>query len=495
MAILSTDLIRQGAAGASTGYTINNSIRFNDGDDPVLYKSISSTSTSTTNTISMWVKRSKLGNSDSGSGSDAYGQTLFQSGRTASNYMELKFGGATAGGLGTAENALSLYNVTGDSINMKINTNAVFRDVSAWYHIVAIFDTTNGISFDRLRLYVNGVRQTSFSSSTIPSASTATEMFNNTSNTPSIGAVKNTSETVRHFDGYLAEINVVNGYAYGPEYFGEFQEDTDIWIPKKYSGSYGTNGFYIKGSDSSSLGTDSSGNGNNFTTSGLASNDQKTDTPTNNMITFNPLNNQRSGGTPSNGNLDYVGPGTRTLISLTANIPSTGKWAIAFKVAQVSTNVGWQFGITKTTNSNFGDAAGSNEDVGASDGIAMSPSSSDLQLYDSANSTSIDPSLPITTSDEFWIAVDMATGKVFLGIYDESATSMKFVAADTGLDGNPATGDNPTATISDMIGSDEYVFAVGSKQTSQHIYLQRSTDVSGTTPTGYTYFENVKDLL
>ena len=71
MAILSTDLIRQGAAGASTGYTINNSIRFNDGDDPVLYKSISSTSSSTTNTISMWVKRSKLGNSDSGSGSDA----------------------------------------------------------------------------------------------------------------------------------------------------------------------------------------------------------------------------------------------------------------------------------------------------------------------------------------------------------------------------------------------------------------------------------------
>ena len=89
----------------------------------------------------------------------------------------------------------------------------------------------------------------------------------------------------------------------------------------------------------------------------------------------------------------------------------------------------------------------------------------------------------------------MATGKVFLGIYDESATAMKFVAADTGLDGNPATGDNPTTTISAMAGSDEFVFAVGSKQTSQHIYLQRSTDVSGTTPTGYTYFENVKDLI
>ena len=497
MTSLSETSILSGSSGVTSGYTINQSIRFNDGDNPVLYKSISSTSTSTTNTISMWVKRSKLGNSDSGSGSDAYGQTLFQSGRTASNYMELKFGGATAGGLGTAEDALSLYNVTGDSINMKINTNAVFRDVSAWYHIVAIFDTTNGVPGQRLRLYVNGVRQTNFSSSTFPSADTATEMFNNTSNTPSIGAVKNTSETVRHFDGYLAEIHVVNGYAYGPEYFGQIQEDTNIWVPIKYSSSYGTNGFYIKGSNSGSLGADSSGNGNNFTTSGLAANDQKIDTPTNNQITFNPLNNQRSGGTPSNGNLDYEGPGTRTVISLTANIPSTGKWAIAFKVAAVSTNAGWNFGITKATNSNFGDAAGSNEDVGGqdNDGLHMSPSSSDLQLYDYTTSTSIDPSLPITTSDEFWLAVDMATGKCFLGIYDESATSMKFVAADTGLDGNPATGDNPTTTISDMIGSNEYTFAVGSKDTSNDIYLQRSTDVSGTTPSGYTYFENVKDIL
>ena len=149
----------------------------------------------------------------------------------------------------------------------------------------------------------------------------------------------------------------------------------------------------------------------------------------------------------------------------------------------------------KSNDSDFGDAAGSNEDVGASDGVNMSPSSSDLQLYDYITSSSIDPSLPITTSDEFWIAVDMATGKCFLGIYDESATSMKFVAADTGLDGNPATGDNPTTTISAMAGSDEFVFAVGSKQTSQHVYLQRSTDVSGTTPSGYTYFENVKDIL
>ena len=126
----------------------------------------------------------------------------------------------------------------------------------------------------------------------------------------------------------------------------------------------------------------------------------------------------------------------------------------------------------------------------------MQTTSSDLSCFDAVNSTGIDPSLPVTTSDEFWVAVDMDSGKVFLGIYDASDTSMKFVANDAGLDGNPSTGDNPTVTFTTtQMPRDDVVFAVGSKQTSQYIYLQRSTDVSGTTPTGFTYFENVKDLI
>ena len=183
----------------------------------------------------------------------------------------------------------------------------------------------------------------------------------------------------------------------------------------------------------------------------------------------------------------------RTLISLTANIPSTGKWAIAFKVAQVSTNAGWQIGIAPADQSDFGDATGSNEDLKL---VRMSTSSSDLDIGDYVNSASIDPSQPITTSDEFWVAVDMDSGNVYLGIYDASSTSMKWIANDAGTDGNPATGANPTVTYNTtQMPRDNVVFAVGSKQTSQHIYLQRSTDVSGTTPSGYTYFENVKDLL
>jgi hypothetical protein len=316
----------------------------------------------------------------------------------------------------------------------------------------------------------------------------------NTNIAHGVGKSVNTSGTVYYSDGYLAEYYFLDGYSYGPENFGEF-DDNGIWIPKEYSGAYGNNGFRFEFKNSGSLGADTSGNGNNFASTGLAANDQKIDTPTNNQITFNPLNNQQSGGTPSNGNLEYTGPSTRTNISLTANIPKTGKWAIAFKATDNS-NDEWNMGITKATNSNFGDAAGSNEAIGGqdNDGIQFLPSSNDAQLYNYIGSATIDPSLPITTSDEFWMAVDTATGKCFLGIYDASSTSMKFVAADSGLDGNPATGDNPTITISDIIGSGDYTFAVNSKNSNVWTLL-RSTEVSGTTPTGYTYFENVKDLL
>ena len=484
MAILSSDLIRQGAAGASTGYTIDQSIRFAFSDSAYMHRTVGSGGNTQTWTFSCWFKLGKL---TSARGASSF---LWSCHQSDGNRLQLSLDSGT---LGNAGDFLSLYD--GASASTIFRTTRAFRDVAAWYHLVLVADTTNATSSQRFRVYVNGERELSFSTIAYPSVN-ANLGWNQNGSTYYLADYFSNHDGTYSFDGYLAEINHVDGTAYGPEYFGE-NDENGIWIPKEYTGSYGTKGFFIDGRDSSDLGDDESGNGNDFTTSGLAANDQRVDTPTNNQITFNPLNNQRSGGNPQDGNLVYDGPGTRTLISLTANIPPTGKWAVAFSVAAVSTNVGWQFGITKATNTNFGDAAGSNEDVGGqdNDGVQMSPSSSDLQLYDYITSTSIDPSLPITTSDEFWVAVDMATGKCFLGIYDASATAMKFVAADTGLDGNPATGDNPTATISAMIGSNDYTFAVGSKDTSNDITLLRSTEVSGTTPTGYTYFENVKDLI
>jgi hypothetical protein len=93
------------------------------------------------------------------------------------------------------------------------------------------------------------------------------------------------------YDGYLAEFYQIDGQALSPTDFGEFDEDSGIWKPIRYTGSYGTNGFHLDFADSSSLGNDVSGNNNNFTTTNLASTDQTTDTPINNFATLNPLTN------------------------------------------------------------------------------------------------------------------------------------------------------------------------------------------------------------
>ena len=336
MTSLSETSMLAGSSGVTSGYTIDQSIRFNDDESPFMDRTPSSASNQTTWTISCWVK---IGN-EPGNFTIWSVHTAYQS------FAQIR---STTG--------LQFVVGNGSSGNSYHNLTRLFRDPSAWYHLVMVFDSTNDIASERARIYVNGQRETDFSNT----GSWAKDYASNVNSTQTM-YIGEQGTGGNHMDGYIAEFHQLDGYAYGPEYFGEF-DDNEIWIPKAYTGSYGTNGCYLEFQNSGSLGTDTSGQGNNFSTSGLQANDQKTDTPTNNMITFNPLNNQRSGGNPQNGNLQYDGPGTRTLISLTANIPSTGKWAVAFSVAAVSTNVGWQFGVTKSENSNFGDAAGSNEDV------------------------------------------------------------------------------------------------------------------------------------
>ena len=465
-----------GAAAASTGaYTIDNSCRFNINDTAYLARDVATT-LSNKFTYSFWVKRCTFGTyqyivtwrDGSGAGSP-YGMIQFNNDDTLSPFE-----------YDTASSAnYAVYTVT----------DAVFRDPSAWYHIVVNFDYTRSTS-DRVRVYANGTLQTFGTNSNSASAGTPQSQATG-SDGNFLGVAKLYNAATQMGDFYIAEMQLISDAALAASEFGETNSN-GVWVPKKYSGSYGDEGHFLDFESSGDLGNDVSGNNNDFTSSGLAAADQMTDTPTNNQITYNPLNNQRSGGTLKDGNLVYNGPGTRTMVSLSANLPPTGKYAVAFSTNNVAANNGWNFGITKSNNTNFGDAAGSNEDVGASDGLNMNPSSSSLYLYDYINSSSINPSQAITTSDEFWMAVDMATGKCFLGIYDASATAMVWIAADAGKDGNPATGANPSITISDMIGSTEYTFAVGAK--APVLTLIKSADISGTTPTGFTYFENVADF-
>ena len=258
-------------AAPDTTYEIDQSIRFNDDDSSYLNRTPGSAGDRRTFTFSCWVKRANI---------------------TSANCPIFSAGGddwlmfLSANTLG--------FNTSGS--NYRIVTTQVFRDPGAWFHLVLRVDTTNSTAGDRLRLYINGSEVTDFGTDTTPTLNFETS-FNNTGE-HDIGKLVGASQ---FFDGYLAEINHVDGSSLAPSSFGETNSTTGQWVPKAYSGSYGTNGFYLKAQDSSALGDDTSGNGNDFTSSGLAAADQMSDSPTDNHCTLNPL--WVDGHTLSDGNL------------------------------------------------------------------------------------------------------------------------------------------------------------------------------------------------
>jgi hypothetical protein len=164
---------------------------------------------------------------------------------------------------------------------------SLFRDTSAWYHIVMAVDTTQATAANRIKLYVNGIQETSFAVETYPNQNHSTGV--NFTEPHRIGTLLTNSW---YFSGYIAEVNHIDGSQLAPTAFGEFDEDSGIWKPKAYAGSYGTNGFYLDFKDSANLGNDASG-GLDFTQTNITSADQATDTPTNNFCTFNPFNKSK----------------------------------------------------------------------------------------------------------------------------------------------------------------------------------------------------------
>jgi len=304
------DAIRVGASGAAADFEVQRSLRFNDDDSAYLSRTPSSAGNRKTLTISFWVKRGNL----------SVLKQLIDSRADGSNNSEINF---------KSDNAIDAKVKIGGS-NYRLTTNRLFRDPSAWYHIVWSIDTTQATSTNRLKLYINGIQETSFSTATYPSQNADTN-FNNT-DVHSIG--RRSVENDNYFDGYMAEINLVDGFQYDPSYFGETDAITGQWNPKKYVGSYGTNGFYLNFSDNSgttatTLGKDSSGNGNNFTPNNFVTGDSVKDSPTNNFCTLNANQGVYSAtgtNTYSEGNLKVVTPNSGTG-NVFGNMSFTsGKW-------------------------------------------------------------------------------------------------------------------------------------------------------------------------
>jgi len=221
-----------------------------------------------------------------------------------------------------------------------LTTNRLFRDPSAWYHIVCAIDTTSGTADNRVRLYVNGVEETSFSTRNNPSQNTDLQVNNNSIQV--IGANYYTSSAQTYSDGYLAEFVLIDGQQLDPTSFGEFDEDSpNIWKPKNVSGlTFGTNGFYLDFENASSLGADVSGNSNNFTVNNLTSVDQTTDTCTNNFSTLNSILGNTGVNAFSEGNtvVEFTGGGNGS--SLSTFGLQAGRWYAECKINTTGNGAG-----------------------------------------------------------------------------------------------------------------------------------------------------------
>jgi hypothetical protein len=296
----------------STGYNIARSVRLRSSASAYLNRTPASTGSRQTFTWSGWVKRGTLGAR----------LAIFNSGDTASpqNGIQLIFFGDN-----------TLYVSATGGTTLVLQTSAVYRDPSAWYHIVFAVDTTQATASNRAKLYVNGSQVTAFSSTTYPSQNQNFDI-NNSSNQMKIGASNDTGSTVYYFDGYITEVNFIDGQQLTPSSFGSTNAITGVWQPAKYTGTYGTNGFYLKFSDNSTaaaLGTDFSGNSNTWTVNNISvtagtTYDSMTDVPTltsataANYAVYNPLA-KGSVVTISDGNLKYSSngaSGTNGLISM-----------------------------------------------------------------------------------------------------------------------------------------------------------------------------------
>jgi len=309
-------------------YEIKRSLRFNDDDNAYLNRTPSSTGNRTTFTLSLWIKRA--------SNLDEF-QRIFEAGADTNNRTYFTFDG---------DDKLEINHRDGGSEAVNLTTTARFRDVSAWYHIVLAIDTTQSTSSNRIKIYVNETQQTAFDTSTYPNSSKEFDI-----NSTAVHYIGRTTNNTSNFDGYMAEINFIDGFQYDPSYFGQTDAITGQWNPKKYTGSYGSNGFYLNFS-TNTLGTDRSGNGNDFTPNNFsvvagAGNDVLEDTPINNFATINGsfrVDGFNGTRTLSQGNLAISGSTNDSsgdfMQAASIPFPLTGKWYVEANVTTLGTSGG-----------------------------------------------------------------------------------------------------------------------------------------------------------
>jgi hypothetical protein len=337
----------------------------------------------------------------------------------------------------SGNNGMIGWNVTSFSGRLFIRNDAandiqfsgLFRDPSAWGHLVVAIDTTQATSSDRVKVYWNGVAMT-YLSGTYPSLNY--DSYLNAAST----AYRIMSDTVNasYVDGYLAEMNFIDGQALTPSSFGQTDSATGVWVPKKYSGTYGTNGFYLKFADASAatataIGKDSSGNGNNWTPSGISVTsgvtfDQMLDTPTLNYCVLSQVDRYSSTMNPSDASLAIVNSsggsfqGIRSTVAMT-----TGKWYCEGVITASGSLPASRTGAALYT------AADALSTYGGVSATSWAYFSGGTAVNNNVSTTLTSGSLAL--NDVFQIAFDADAGKLWFG---KNGTWLN--------SGNPATGAN-----------------------------------------------------
>jgi hypothetical protein len=413
------------STGALTPLTNNltNSLRFRRSNSAYLSRTPTVAGNQTTWTWSAWVKRGQLG----------LDQLIFLAniaGSTDTTRLIVYFNSSDQLEIDGAANAFRV-------------TSAVYRDPSAWYHIVIVGDTTNATANDRFRIYVNGNQQTMSTSFAF------TQNANTAVNSTTLHAISNSSGSM--FDGYMTDINLIDGQALEPYYFGN-NDANGVWKPILYKGTYGTNGFYLTFSDTSALttssnvglGKDFSGNGNYWATNNISitagtTYDAMLDVPTNtsatvgNYCTINPLLDLQTYATYSEANLKIVttasaGFSMRMNSKGTMSIPSSGKWYFAANASDCGVIIG-------------------NDDPNRTQyGSSLLPTNVRYQSGGDVllNSTTYATIASFTITDEVAFAIDMDA--LTVGIYKNGSLLITVTGITAGFTYYPMTITNSSST-------------------------------------------------
>ena len=441
MIILGTNSIKD------TGYNVANSCRFNRGDSPSLVKDQSASPThDDKGTLSFWFKIANLSSGD--------GHYFFSVFTDSNNRMQM---------LLQSDGTLKLLQKTGGSTVINLVTNRVFRDVSTWYHLVLACDSSQGTAANRIKIYINGVQESSFSTETYCNQDVDIQLVKGTE--VCLGAYNKASPS-DFFDGYLAEMVLIDGTQNAVTDFGEFDEDSPtIWKPKDVSGlTFGTNGFYLDFEDSANLGNDANG-GTDFTENNLAAADQATDTCTNNFATINPLYYSASSYTLTNANLAVDGNASNAWRSLYGTFGLTsGKWYWEIKIDAYNSGDANNFAIGVVSSDQVDQTSSNGKFFGTAQGYAYHGKDGKKLNNDTVTANGASYGDSFTVGDIVGVFLDLDNHKLYFSKNGTVQASGDPTSGSTGTNAafSITTGHTYFPAIANYYSAEHYSFNYGS---------------------------------